>query len=210
VNEKLALTDEKSPGAPDVKVIERLFRIRHETRALENVAEVSDGVAGIELAGLHPAEARSPEPVVDAGDHRLAIGEHDPQGSIGRIAVHKHNGLVAERPGGRVLAQHLIADLDRFDRSGSVCDVDRRAGGEASSDLGGLVLGRGIFAERRFGRCFMFVAEIISPPDVPGVLGIVQVVSSRPSSHRRAAAVLLNASSTGLAIQHLGGVNPKM
>ena len=74
-------------------------------------------IARLEFSGLGPAEVRSPEPVIDAAHDGLAVGERQPQGLGGRVAMHEHDGLEAQGPGCRILADDLVADLDRFDRA---------------------------------------------------------------------------------------------
>ena len=41
----------------------------------DDAAEVAEDIARLELAGLGPAEVGTPEPVVDAANHRVTIGE---------------------------------------------------------------------------------------------------------------------------------------
>ena len=97
-------------------------------------AEGAERVARLELAGLGPAEVGSPEPVIDAAHDVLAVRARQSQGLGGRVAVDEHDRLEAQGAGCRVLADHLVADLDRFDRAGAIEGVDRGAGGETGPD----------------------------------------------------------------------------
>ena len=134
VHEKVRAADEKGPGAGDVEVIERLDGVRADASDPDYAGEGAEGVARLELTGLGPAEVSSPEPVIDAAHDGLAVGEQDPQGLGRRVAVEVHDGLEAQAPGCRILAEDLIADLDGFDRAGAAQGADRSTRGEAGPD----------------------------------------------------------------------------
>ena len=108
------------------------------------------------------------------------VTEVDLQEPVGFVVYRRHHGLIAQRPGSRVLGQHLVAGDDRLDRPEAGQGVDRRAGREARevemANVCRLGLPEGPVLSRTRCRRLVGVALLLGPPLPPGVLVVPRIL----------------------------------